>query len=280
MLLSYYHVNISHLIADDSYLNVTTASSPHDLLQTSPGAIPFPYMSYLQANCNSFYTMNLANSPYIFGHLLNASDDLGLFGRAGHELELDNGEMAMVLSNYLSIYSAGLSYSVSSMSQIDGLSTEAQRIQFMKNEIDANRPVVVGLYDYYGATTAGHACVAYDYDTNYDGTYTFYYHCGWANSGKTHAVCTSNLYIYEVISLQINSGHSHSNSYSLNGSSVCPCQFISSHPNHTHSHSFSYSPASSQKHYAYCMCGHYNLQFHTFMFDPLQSHCDFCGAAN
>lgn len=279
MLLSFYEVNISTLTVNDSCMTKVSGSSVSALKSNSPGATPFPFLPALIANSANLFIFNMPSMNYVLPKLLKASDDLGLYGREEHVLELNDNEMWVVLGKYLQLYGSSLSYSIAHYSHSDANSTESQRIQFIINEIDANRPVIVGLYDNSTSTTIGHACIAYDYSVDNYGNYTLFYNCGWKGSGKTHAVINSSFFISEVVSLNVSSSHSHSYSYLLNNSNTCSCEFYSSHPNHSHSHTYDYVAFSDLQHFAYCMCGSKVKQFHEFAILPdMTSYCSRCGA--
>lgn len=275
MLLSYIDVELNTNAVSDLLINSSSNTSLDLVKQNSPGAIPFPYLSnYDSYSHNDFYNTFIANSNYLFSNIVKSSYACGKYNEDNHGLELNDNVVHIILDRYLQDYTS-LNYTISNLNTTN--SSEASRISFILNEIDSNRPVIVGMYDSSANTNSGHMCIAYDYEVNNNGTTTIYYNCGWQNSSKTHAFVNSNYFISEVTSVNLISSHSHSGNYIINGQPYCPCKFHISHPSHTHDYSYRYTQYNSTFHRVYCMCGANNKQIHSFYIVNDRQICDFCG---
>lgn len=100
--------------------------------------------------------------------------------------------------------------------------TQEEYEQIIKNSIDSNNPVIVGIDNKPSSSYLGHAVLAYDYDQQY-----IYANYGWGYGYTRKRLIEPNETFKNIHDLAIldYSGihHKHSDNYVINGEGICGC---------------------------------------------------------
>lgn len=176
-------------------------------------------------------------------------------------------------NNYYSYYQAG--------------SNRDTIVQFIKTQINNNRPVVVSgtPYDSFNnpyLASYGHSFVVFDYEDDNDNT-ILYAHTGWHNTFRIVSfVPNSNEssfdypWLCEAYTFKPKN-HSHSSNIVINNNTVCACKFDDSNEYHSHVYDLKICQMNQTFHRVYCYCGYSVQQLHSFMLINNHTVCEFCG---
>ncbi len=129
------------------------------------------------------------------------------------------------------------------------------------NEIDNNRPLLIGMTAFAENVDSWHVVVCYGY-RNYDKQFGYIVHYGHGFSGTEHVWTNENWYFQY---LTMSSTHQHSYNY-IGGEyheqicTVCG----QNEPTDMHSFTYEFVEYNNMKHIAYCRCGEPQIMVHTF----------------
>jgi len=249
MMLSYYDsIENDNVIAEEYDVNVSRS-----------------YNSYDDFDC-SLYTESPGINDTFHGYLINYGSNMGL-----NLLNLNAilvSSMYLLLNEYLG--ERGIMFTSHTCSLLES------KVDFCKNAIDTNNPVIiniVGQDNAYSSQIIDHDVIGYGYDT--DGIYVNF---GWKNAYHTNANI-NNYLISEAMYIELDSPHYCSNNYlwSFNGctGSICACGDIKC--NHENSTYYQYNSINHQRICGVCdFIGYENHTFSNFNWLNYAQHKAMC----
>lgn len=158
--------------------------------------------------------------------------------------------------------------------------TTAEIKQFIKNQIDLGRPVLISIVN---TVNQGHACVAYAYDS----AGNIFCNMGWDESTTRRTPESHGYYTYRnAMAIQFLGSHSHSKNFGITVGGVTNYYCYDDRNIKTiHNHSYTYSNISNTTHTYSCQCGISVVEDHHWITTTSSSNllyipvyeCYYCG---
>lgn len=275
MLLSYYDTFLCDDIIPEKY-DVKSIGTGTDMIarRNSPGIMyedcdaeklsATGYYSYIKKLSDVSLHAKLITMGESKGHYNYKDDKNPCSTTIDQRIDVLNDYFSDVLG-----YSYGNQYS---LSYIDGLTPSNSNLvrEFTIKEIQLGNPVILAIDD-SSNDEAGHALVAYDYDSEKD---EIYCHFG-INDAMTHYTIKQEHFdtYCNALAIHFNMDHTHSNNYSVttisdDGTEITndycyhECEIKTYNESWPHTYSDHYEKYSTSKHKAYCVCGNYKYMSH------------------